>query len=50
MNKAAAAQDAYRRMLREYIAPPLRELGFRRGPPPGRSAMRPPRTPVRCGS
>ena len=28
----ATAQDAYRLMLREYIAPALRELGFRRGP------------------
>jgi hypothetical protein len=32
VNAAATAQEAYRRMLREYIAPPLRELGFRRGP------------------
>jgi hypothetical protein len=28
----ATAQSAYRVMLREYIAPTLRELGFRRGP------------------
>ncbi len=35
MDAAATAQDAYRRMLREYIAPALRELGFRRGPSPG---------------
>ena len=32
MTTAATAQDAYRQMLREYIAPPLRKLGFRRGP------------------
>ena len=31
----ATAQDAYRLMLRAYIAPALRELGFRRGPSPG---------------
>jgi hypothetical protein len=35
VNAAATAQEAYRRMLREYIAPPLRELGFRRGPSVG---------------
>jgi hypothetical protein len=35
VNAAATAQDAYRRMLREYIAPTLRELGFRRRPSPG---------------
>jgi hypothetical protein len=29
---AGTAQDAYRQMLREYIAPALRELGFKRGP------------------
>ncbi len=29
------AQDAYRLMLREHIAPALRELGFRRGPSAG---------------
>jgi hypothetical protein len=29
---AGTAQDAYRRMLREHIAPALRELGFKRGP------------------
>lgn len=29
------AQAAYRLMLREYIAPALRELGFQRGPSPG---------------
>ena len=34
MNKATTAQDAYRLMLRQYIAPGLRELGFRRGPSP----------------
>src|SRR5215470_1591273 len=28
----ATAQDAYRLMLRRFIAPALRELGFRRGP------------------
>jgi hypothetical protein len=32
---AATAQNAYRLMLREHIAPALRELGFRRGPSPG---------------
>lgn len=32
---AATAQDAYRQMLREHIAPELQELGFRRGPSPG---------------
>jgi hypothetical protein len=31
----ATAQDAYRLMLREHIAPALRELGFRRGPSSG---------------
>lgn len=31
----ATAQDGYRLMLREFIAPALRELGFRRGPSPG---------------
>ncbi len=31
----ATAQDAYRLMLREYVAPALRELGFRRGPSSG---------------
>lgn len=31
----ATAQDAYRVMLREHIAPALRELGFRRGPSAG---------------
>jgi hypothetical protein len=31
----ATAQDAYRLMLREHIAPMLRELGFRRGPSAG---------------
>ena len=35
MDAAATAQDAYRRMLREHIAPALRALGFRRGPSPG---------------
>ena len=35
MDAAATAQDAYRRMLREYIAPAPRELGFRRGPSTG---------------
>ena len=35
MNAVATAQEAYRRMLREYVAPALRELGFRRGPSPG---------------
>jgi hypothetical protein len=29
---AGTAQDAYRRMLREHIAPVLRDLGFKRGP------------------
>ena len=29
---AGTAQDVYRRMLREHIAPELRELGFKRGP------------------
>jgi hypothetical protein len=32
VNPGATAQDAYRQMLREHIAPALRELGFRRGP------------------
>jgi hypothetical protein len=32
VDAVATAQEAYRRMLREYIAPPLRELGFGRGP------------------
>lgn len=32
MDTGATAQDAYRLMLRQYIAPALRELGFRRGP------------------
>ena len=32
MSAGGTAQDAYRRMLREYVAPSLRELGFRRGP------------------
>ena len=35
MDAAATTQDAYRRMLREYIAPALRTPGFRRGPSPG---------------
>jgi hypothetical protein len=35
VNAAATAQEAYGRMLRVYIAPALRELGFRRGPSPG---------------
>ncbi len=35
MGTGATAQDAYRLMLRAYIAPALRELGFRRGPSPG---------------
>jgi len=35
VNAVATAQEAYRRMLREYVAPALRELGFRRGPSPG---------------
>ena len=35
MDAAATAQDAYRRMLREYIAPALRTLRFKRGPSPG---------------
>jgi hypothetical protein len=35
VNVAVTAQEAYRRMLREYVAPALRELGFRRGPSPG---------------
>ena len=35
MAAAATAQDAYRRMLREYIAPALRTLRFKRGPSPG---------------
>jgi hypothetical protein len=35
VDAAATAQDAYRRMLREHIAPALRTLGFRRGPSPG---------------
>jgi HEAT repeats len=35
VNAAATAQEAYRQMLREYIAPALQELGFRRGPSPG---------------
>lgn len=32
MNVGEKAQDAYRRMLREHMAPALRELGFKRGP------------------
>jgi hypothetical protein len=32
VNTGTTAQDAYRLMLREHIAPALRELGFRRGP------------------
>ena len=32
---AATAQDAYRLMPREHVAPALRMLGFRRGPSPG---------------
>lgn len=32
MSAGGTAQDAYRLMLREYAAPALRELGFRRGP------------------
>jgi len=35
VNTGATAQDAYRLLLRAYIAPALRELGFRRGPSPG---------------
>jgi hypothetical protein len=35
VNERATAQEAYRLMLREHIAPALRELGFRRGPSPG---------------
>jgi hypothetical protein len=35
VNPGATAQDAYRQMLREHIAPALRELGFRRGPSRG---------------
>jgi hypothetical protein len=31
MDTGETAQDAYRRMLREHVAPALRELGFRRG-------------------
>lgn len=34
MDTGRTAQDAYRLMLRQYIAPGLRELGFRRGPSP----------------
>jgi hypothetical protein len=30
VDRGAAAQDAYRLMLRHHIAPELRELGFRR--------------------
>jgi hypothetical protein len=32
LKAGTTAQDAYRLMLREHIAPALRELGFRRGP------------------
>jgi hypothetical protein len=32
VDTGATAQDAYRLMLRRYIAPALRRLGFRRGP------------------
>lgn len=32
MDTGATAQDAYRLLLREFLAPALRELGFRRGP------------------
>jgi hypothetical protein len=32
VDTGATAQDAYRLMLRQYIAPALRGLGFRRGP------------------
>jgi hypothetical protein len=35
VDTGATAQDAYRLMLRKYIAPALRELGFGRGPSPG---------------
>jgi len=35
METGATAQDAYRLMLREHIAPALRGLGFRRGPSTG---------------
>jgi hypothetical protein len=35
VNAGATAQQAYRLMLREYIAPALRALGFQRGPSPG---------------
>lgn len=35
MSAGGTAQDAYRLMLREYAAPALRELGFRRGPSAG---------------
>jgi hypothetical protein len=35
MAAGATAQDMYRLMLRQYIAPALRELRFRRGPSPG---------------
>src|SRR5262249_25670448 len=35
VNAGATAQDAYRLMLREYIAPALRALGVRGGPPLG---------------
>jgi hypothetical protein len=38
MDTGTTAQDAYRLMLRRYIAPALRELGFRRGP--SRNAFR----------
>lgn len=34
MNIDTTAQDAYRLMLRQHIAPALRELGLRRGPSP----------------
>jgi hypothetical protein len=35
VNAGVTAQQAYRLMLREHIAPALRALGFRRGPSPG---------------
>jgi len=35
VDTGATAQDGYRLMLRGYVAPALRELGFRRGPSPG---------------
>ena len=35
MGTGTTAQDAYRLILRVYIAPALRELGFRRGPSTG---------------